>query len=76
MAKKVEYEGIKYKIGFKEYGSSTSVFTVNGESSSLVILNCNIRKLYDYKKGATDAILEFNERHKVHNEFKQWDGKI
>lgn len=76
MAKKVEYEGVTYKIEFSSYGFTMSVLHVNGEPTSKKMDNSQLNNIDAFKKYAKAAIEEYIEKKTVEDAFSKWDGKL
>jgi hypothetical protein len=74
--KKVEFNGITYKIEFSEYGYSSSLFRVNGEATSFWINNNRLDNIESFKEEAKKAIIEYTEKKKAQQLFKDWDGVL
>jgi len=76
MAKKVEYEGKKYKITFGSYGFSNCRLFVNGEGSGITPYNSVLTNIDLFKEYAKKAIIEYEDRQRTRKIFKNWDGKL
>jgi hypothetical protein len=76
MAKKVEFEGKKYKITYDSYGFDSSRLFVNGEGSGITMYNGDLLKVELFKEYAKRAIIEYIKRLKVRSVFNEWDGKL
>lgn len=76
MAKKVEYEGKKYRISTSNYGYSWQKMIVNGEHSSIEILNEQLNDTDAWRQAAKKAIHEYENRQTAKKTFSDWDGKL
>ena len=76
MAKKIEFEGQRFIVGFTQYGFSNSAFVINGEMSSIHIRNSDLNNVDVFKEHAKEAIIEYKDRKIAQVNFEKWDGKI
>lgn len=76
MAKRVEYEGMYYKIDFSSYGYTMSVLHVNGEATSKQMNNSQLNNIEAFKSYAKAAIEEYIEKKITEKAFNKWDGKL
>ena len=76
MAKKIEYNGKKYKVTTTNYGFSWQKLFINGEGSSTEIRNDLLDDVDAWRKAVKKAILEYEDRLTAREEFNKWDGKL
>ncbi len=74
--KKVELEGVKYKITFVEYGFDNHRILVNNNPSSIIIDDNKINDVRMFSDLAKKAIVEYLYRKQAEQIFKKWDGKL